>query len=128
VARGWKTQADRPQPLEVDAGAGVRSAAVRFRRLPVATAVVFVVTATTSVLGGLVLPGMLAAWQRTPQGLRGDWWRTVTALLVQDGGVVGTLSNLAFLEVRFRAEPRSPCLGIAAADAAQFLCGVRPGC
>lgn len=86
------------------------------------------VTATTSVLGGLVLPGMLAAWQRTPQGLRGDWWRTVTALLVQDGGVVGTLSNLAFLEVRFRAEPRSPCLGIAAADAAQFLCGVRPGC
>ena len=60
--------------------------------------------------GGLVLPGMLGAWQRTPQELQGDWWRTVTALLVQDGGVVGTLSNLAFLEVRFRAEPRSPCL------------------
>jgi hypothetical protein len=54
---------------------------------------------------------MLGAWQRTPQELQGDWWRTVTALLVQDGGVVGTLSNLAFLEVRFRAEPRSPCLG-----------------
>lgn len=69
-----------------------------FQRLPVATAVVFVVTATTSILG-LVIPGMLEGWQRTPQGLHGDWWRTFTALLVQDGGVAGTISNLAFLLV-----------------------------
>jgi membrane associated rhomboid family serine protease len=69
-----------------------------FQRLPVVTAVVFVVTATTSVLG-LVLPGMLEALQRTPQGLQGDWWRMVTALFVQDGGVAGTISNLAFLLV-----------------------------
>jgi membrane associated rhomboid family serine protease len=69
-----------------------------FQRLPVVTAVVFVITATTSVLG-LVVPGMLAGWQRTPQGLHGDWWRTFTALLVQDGGVAGTISNLAFLLV-----------------------------
>jgi membrane associated rhomboid family serine protease len=69
-----------------------------FQRLPVVTAVVFVVTATTSVLG-LVVPGMLEAWQRAPQGLHGDWWRTFTALLVQDGGVAGTISNLAFLLV-----------------------------
>jgi membrane associated rhomboid family serine protease len=69
-----------------------------FQRLPVVTVVVFVITATTSVLG-LVIPGMLEAWQRTPQGLHGDWWRTFTALLVQDGGVVGTISNLAFLLV-----------------------------
>lgn len=62
------------------------------------TAVVFVVTATTSVLG-LVFPGMLEALQRTPQGLHGDWWRTVTALSVQDGGIAGTISNLAFLLV-----------------------------
>ena len=68
------------------------------QRPPVVTAVVFVVTATTSVLG-LLIPGMLEALQRTPQGLHGDWWRTFTALLVQDGGVVGTLSNLAFLLV-----------------------------
>ena len=68
------------------------------QRPPVVTAVVFVITATTSVLG-LLIPGMLAALQRTPQGLHGDWWRTFTALLVQDGGVVGTLSNLAFLLV-----------------------------
>jgi membrane associated rhomboid family serine protease len=69
-----------------------------FQRLPVVTVVVFVITATTSVLG-LLIPGMLAALQRTPQGLDGDWWRTVTALFVQDGGVVGTLSNLVFLLV-----------------------------
>jgi hypothetical protein len=50
-----------------------------FQRLPVVTAVVFVITANTSVLG-LVLPGMLEALQRIPQGLRGDWWRTFTAL------------------------------------------------
>jgi membrane associated rhomboid family serine protease len=69
-----------------------------FQRLPVVTAVVFVVTATTSILG-LVIPGMLEGWQRTPQGLHGDWWRSFTALLVQDGGVAGTISNLVFLLV-----------------------------
>jgi hypothetical protein len=69
-----------------------------FQRLPVVTAVVVVVTATTSVLG-LLIPGMLEALQRTPQGLHDDWWRTFTALFVQDGGVVGTISNLAFLLV-----------------------------
>lgn len=69
-----------------------------FQQPPVVTAVVFVVTATTSVLG-LLIPGMLEALQRTAQGLHGDWWRTFTALFVQDGGVVGTLSNLAFLLV-----------------------------
>ena len=63
------------------------------------TAVVFVVTATTSILG-LVIPGMLEGWQRTPQGgLHGDWWRSFTALLVQDGGVAGSISNLVFLLV-----------------------------
>jgi membrane associated rhomboid family serine protease len=68
------------------------------RRPPVATAVVFVVTAAVSVLG-LVRPEVLAALQRTPQGLHGDWWRSFTALFVQDGGVAGTVSNLAFLLV-----------------------------
>jgi membrane associated rhomboid family serine protease len=69
-----------------------------FQRFPVATAAVFAVTATTSVLQAVV-PGMLAGLRRAPQGLQGDWWRTFTALFVQDGGVVGTLSNLAFLLV-----------------------------
>ena len=71
---------------------------IGLQRPPVATAVVFVVTAVTSVLG-LVRPEVLAALQRTPEGLDGDWWRSFTALSVQDGGVVGTVSNLAFLLV-----------------------------
>jgi membrane associated rhomboid family serine protease len=68
------------------------------RRPPVATAMAFVVTAAVSVLG-LARPGVLAALQRTPEGLHGDWWRSFTSLFVQDGGVVGTVSNLAFLLV-----------------------------
>jgi membrane associated rhomboid family serine protease len=67
-----------------------------FQRIPVVTVVVFAVTAATSVLG-LILPGLLEALERTSEGLHGDWWRTVTALFVQDGGVAGTISNLLFL-------------------------------
>jgi membrane associated rhomboid family serine protease len=63
---------------------------------PVVTAAVFAVTAVTSVLG-LAVPRVLAALQRTPAGLHGDWWRSLTSLVVQDGGVLGTVSNLAFL-------------------------------
>jgi membrane associated rhomboid family serine protease len=62
------------------------------------TATVFVLTATTSVLG-LSFPSVLAALGRTPAGLHGDWWRSFTSLFVQDGGVAGTISNLAFLLV-----------------------------
>jgi membrane associated rhomboid family serine protease len=42
---------------------------------------------------------MLGRLERTPAGLHGDWWRTFTSLFVQDGGVIGTLSNLVFLAV-----------------------------
>jgi membrane associated rhomboid family serine protease len=31
--------------------------------------------------------------------VHGDWWRIATALFVQDGGVLGAVSNLAFLAV-----------------------------
>ena len=67
-------------------------------RFPAVTAVVFSVTAVTSVLG-LAVPAVLDALQRTPEGLGGQWWRTFTALFVQDGGAAGTLSNLLFLLV-----------------------------
>jgi hypothetical protein len=69
-----------------------------FQRFPVVTAVVFAVTATVSVLG-LALPSLLATLERAPAGLHGDWWRTFTAVFVQEGGVAGTLSNLLFLLV-----------------------------
>jgi membrane associated rhomboid family serine protease len=69
-----------------------------FQRFPVVTAVVFAVTATVSVLG-LALPSLLATLERAPAGLHGDWWRTFSAMFVQDGGAAGTLSNLLFLLV-----------------------------
>jgi membrane associated rhomboid family serine protease len=68
------------------------------RRVPVLVCIVFAITATTSV-AQFVISGMLEALQRTPAGLYGDWWRTFTALFIQDGGVAGTISNLAFLLV-----------------------------
>jgi membrane associated rhomboid family serine protease len=71
---------------------------IGLKRAPVVTGIVFVVTATTSLLQ-LVIPGMLDTLQRAPAGLHGEWWRTFTALLVQDGGVAGTIVNLAFLLV-----------------------------
>src|SRR4051795_9250127 len=67
-----------------------------FERLPVVTAVVFALTAAGAVAQA-VSPGLLDAWQRAPEGLHGDWWRTATSLFVQDGGVLGALSNLGFL-------------------------------
>ncbi|HEX6469167.1 MAG TPA: hypothetical protein VF069_08735 [Streptosporangiaceae bacterium] len=69
---------------------------IGLRRFPSTTVAVLAVTALTN-LFQFVVPGMLQHLQRTPAGLHGDWWRTVTALFVQDGGVFGTLSNLAFL-------------------------------
>jgi membrane associated rhomboid family serine protease len=73
-------------------------APVELRRPPVVTAIVFTVTAATG-LAQLVVPGMLADLERTPAELHGQPWRMATALLVQDGGVVGSLSNLAFLAI-----------------------------
>jgi membrane associated rhomboid family serine protease len=40
------------------------------------------------------VPGTLRDLGRTPAGRHGDWWRSLTALVVQDGGVAGTVFNL----------------------------------
>jgi membrane associated rhomboid family serine protease len=66
------------------------------RRFPAVTAAVFGVTAAANVTQ-LAVDGMLGRVRRAPSGLHGDWWRTLTALFGQDGGVAGTVSNLAFL-------------------------------
>ncbi|MFJ4650358.1 rhomboid family intramembrane serine protease [Nocardia sp. NPDC088792] len=71
---------------------------IGLRRFPALTSAVFAVTAVVNVLQWPV-PGVLAGLERTPAGLHGDWWRSVTALFVQDGGVGGTLVNLIFLAV-----------------------------
>jgi membrane associated rhomboid family serine protease len=66
------------------------------RRFPLLTAAVFGLTAASNLLQ-FVVPGLLGHLERSPAGLHGDWWRTVTALFAQDGGAAGTVSNLAFL-------------------------------
>jgi membrane associated rhomboid family serine protease len=71
------------------AGAGIR-------RPPWLTLTVFLCAAVPSCLQAAV-PAILHDLERTPAGLTGQWWRSVTSLTVQDGGVLGTLSNLAFL-------------------------------
>jgi membrane associated rhomboid family serine protease len=65
-------------------------------RTPLVTMVIFAITATVNAVL-FVVPGTLSALQRTPAGMHGEWWRSVTSLFVQDGGIFGTASNLAFL-------------------------------
>ena len=65
----------------------------RHWRFPVVTTVVFVVTALMNTLQ-FAVHGTLSNLERTPAGLHGEWWRTVTALFGQDGGVAGTVWNL----------------------------------
>ncbi|MFI9379555.1 rhomboid family intramembrane serine protease [Kutzneria sp. NPDC052558] len=65
-------------------------------RLPVLTIGVTVVTAATNIVQ-LTVPGTFERFGRTPAGLHGEWWRTVTSLFVQDNGVAGIVSNLLFL-------------------------------
>lgn len=67
-------------------------------RPPVATSLILAATAAMSVAQWLY-PGLLARLERTPAELHGQPWRVLTSLFVQDGGLVGTLSNLAFLLV-----------------------------
>jgi membrane associated rhomboid family serine protease len=66
-------------------------------RTPVVTVVVFTLTAGVNIAQLTAAPGLLSDLERTSAGLRGEWWRTFTSLLVQDGGAAGTVSNLLFL-------------------------------
>jgi membrane associated rhomboid family serine protease len=73
---------------------------VGLRRVPVVTAVVWALTAAVNVVQlAAASLGLLPTLERTPAALHGQWWRIGTALFVQDGGVPGTVSNLAFLAV-----------------------------
>jgi membrane associated rhomboid family serine protease len=67
-------------------------------RPPLLTATLTALTAAVSV-AGLISPGVLDALERTPTALHGEPWRWLTSLVVQDGGVLGTASNLLFLVV-----------------------------
>lgn len=66
------------------------------RRTPWLTIAVVAVTAA----GGIaqhIFDGVLGRLERSPVGLHGQWWRIGTALIVQDGGLAGLVSNLIFL-------------------------------
>ncbi len=98
-----RTDSERPGRLRGDSARRpavlpAARAGLSISRTPWLTAVVVVVTATPSSLQ-FGVPGLLATLERTPAGLGGEWWRSATALLVQDGGVAGTVSNLVFLAV-----------------------------
>lgn len=57
----------------------------------------WLVVAVPSVIG-LVVPAVYSALSRRPEAIRdGQLWRLVTSMVVQDGGVVGTVYNLVTL-------------------------------
>ncbi|SEM88577.1 rhomboid family intramembrane serine protease [Nonomuraea pusilla] len=66
---------------------------------PYVTLAVLAVTGVPSV-AQFAVPGLVPALMRDPDAIaHGQWWRLVTALVVQDGGVAGTVVNLGFLAV-----------------------------
>jgi hypothetical protein len=65
-------------------------------RVPLLTVGVLALTAATG-LAQASDRGLLTHFERTPAELHGDWWRIATALVFQDGGVAGGVSNLVFL-------------------------------
>lgn len=70
------------------------------RRFPFLTAAVFAVTAAFSVYQLAGHDDLLARFQRDPARIAdGEWYRLVTSLVFQDGGVAGAASNLLFLLV-----------------------------
>lgn len=67
---------------------------------PVAAAILWSVVAVAS-LARLVFPGLLDVFRRQPVRTRdrGEWWRVLTAGLIEDGGVLLTVVNLLLLAV-----------------------------
>ncbi|AWK73674.1 rhomboid family intramembrane serine protease [Rhodococcus oxybenzonivorans] len=65
---------------------------------PPRTAVVLWSVVAVPSLLQFVFPAILDAFDREPDRIRDDqWWRIVTSVAVQDGGIAGTLLNLAVL-------------------------------
>jgi len=71
-----------------------KSITLRFPRI---TVVLFLMIAVPSTLQ-FIFPSLLTTLQRDPvRFFHGEWWRLVTPLLVQDGGIAGTVFNLISL-------------------------------
>ncbi|HMB23914.1 MAG: rhomboid family intramembrane serine protease, partial [Chloroflexota bacterium] len=66
-------------------------------RFPWVTLFLFLMVAILSILQNL-FPDLLLLFRRdTVRFLDGEWWRLVTPLFFQDGGIGGTISNLVGL-------------------------------
>lgn len=92
-----------------------------------ATLATLVVVGVPSVIQLTVAPWLLAVLERDWAAIRsGEVWRLVTSLVVQDGGVPGTVSNLTFLAVvgvvaeRLWGAGRWVAIALAAGVGAQF--------
>ncbi|MET3959522.1 membrane associated rhomboid family serine protease [Rhodococcus sp. OAS809] len=67
--------------------------------LPLSAVVLWLVVAGPSILQAL-MPGLLDMFRRDPTLIRdGQWWRILTSVFVQDGGLAGTVANLLTLAV-----------------------------
>jgi len=67
------------------------------RRLHPVAVLLWLLVAVPSLLQ-LVRPGIYDLLSRQPMLIeRGEWWRLLTSVLVQDGGALGTVYNLVTL-------------------------------
>jgi hypothetical protein len=89
--------------LATAAGAGFGLLATRGprggrRRVPVATIVALVVVGVPTLLQFTAVPSVLDALERDREQIfDGEAWRLATSLVVQDGGIAGTITNLLAL-------------------------------
>jgi len=86
-----------------------RAAARTFRWPPPAAAVVLWATVTAASVARLIAPDLLDVLDRRPVRTRdsGEWWRVLTAGVVEDGGVLLTVANLVLLAIVAVAAVRS---------------------
>jgi membrane associated rhomboid family serine protease len=72
---------------------------VRNRRFPVVALALTVIIGVPSLLQ-FIFPAISDVFSRQPSlELQGQWWRALTAVLAQDGGLVGAIFNLAVVAV-----------------------------
>jgi hypothetical protein len=86
----------------------------RSLRVPVLGSTVLWLTVAVPSLLQIAFGDLLGALERDPELIRhhDQWWRLVTSSVVQDGGIAGTLFNLAVLAV---VECRQPVVMLLAA-------------
>ncbi|MET7995592.1 rhomboid family intramembrane serine protease [Amycolatopsis sp. NPDC005232] len=69
------------------------------RRVPVLTGAVFLVTAA-ALVAQLAVPGLLEHVRRDGAAIdAGQWWRLLTGMFFQDGGLLGGVFNLVILAI-----------------------------